>query len=60
MIVSPLNIWFQNKKIKQSFGEFARFNGQTYIYMKGVFLNTSRKMIIFEDIASDIPLDNKI
>lgn len=36
------------------------FDDKISIYMKGVFLNTSRKMIIFEDIASDIPLDNKI
>mgnify|MGYP004653323227 CR=1 FL=1 len=28
MIVSPLNIDFKIKKIKQSFGEFARFAGE--------------------------------
>ena len=29
-------------------------------YMNGVSLDTERKMIIFEDITADIPLENKI
>ena len=36
------------------------FNDKISIYMNGVFLDTERKMIIFEDITADIPLENKI
>ena len=36
------------------------FNDKISIYMNGVSLDTERKMIIFEDITADIPLENKI
>ena len=36
------------------------FNDKISIYMNGVSLDTERKMIIFEDITVDIPLENKI
>lgn len=36
------------------------FDDKISICMNGVSIDTKRKIIIFEDIASDIPLDNKI